>query len=139
MVDLLFCFLGNLQSSGDLITSDLSLSQNINQLIILENGNNFCVFGESLQNTVLNITSGLGGLCILDNDLFLLLLEVGHLNRDELVKHLLFKTKRRNGKVEDANFDLGFRSVVWVGNRGRHEELEIVVPWNRLITESKRT
>jgi len=94
------------------------------------------VFCESLQNTVLNVTSGLSSLCVLDNDLFLLLLEVWHLNRDKLVKHLLFETERSNSKVEDADLNLGFRCVVRVRDRGSHKELEVVVPWNGLITES---
>jgi hypothetical protein len=95
------------------------------------------VLGKSLQNTVLNITSSPGSLSILDNDLLLLLLEVGHLCRNELIKHLLLKTERRNGEIEDADLHLSLRSVVRVGDSGGHEELEFVVPGDRFVTKSE--
>lgn len=89
-----------------------------------------------MQNSVFNIASCLGSLGVLLNDLILLLLKIRHLLRNKLVEHLFFQTKRCDGEVENADFNLSFGSVVRIRDSCSHEELEVRIPWDTLIAES---
>jgi hypothetical protein len=55
--------------------------------------------------------------------------------RDELVEHLLLKTERSNGKVENSDLHGSLGRVVRVRDSSGHEELERIVPWDAFVTE----
>ena len=74
---------------------------------------------------------------LLHNDILTLLL-VGHLLNDELVEHLLFETEWCNGEVEQGDLDLGLGGVVRVGQSRGHEELEVLVVRDLLVTDTDR-
>ena len=75
---------------------------------------------------------------LLHNDILTLLL-IWHLLNDELVEHLLLETEGCDGEVEQGDLDLGLGGVVGVGQRRGHEELEVLVVGDLLVTDTDRT
>jgi hypothetical protein len=67
-------------------------------------------------------------------DAILSLLELRHLLTHKLVKHLLFKTVWRDGEVEDGHLHGGLWRVVRVWQRSCHEELEVLVVGDGLVS-----
>jgi len=134
-------FLGNLRlfhSDIDFIRSLFRLFQNFNKLIIFKNVCNLSILGQSNKDLVFNFSQNLGRLGVLLDNVILLLLKIWHFLRHELIEHLLFKTERSNGEVENGNLHWSLGWIVRVGNGCCHEEFEGVVPRNTLISKLKR-
>jgi len=69
------------------------------------------------------------------DDHILLLLKIRHFLRNKLIQHLLLKTERSDGEVQNRNLDSCLRRVVRIRDSSGHEELERVVPGDALITK----
>ncbi len=84
-VDLLFCDDRFFHTSSNLISCDLGFCKNINKFIILKNSNNFRVFSESFQNSILDISSSFSSCSILLHNLIFFLLKVRHFCCNKLI------------------------------------------------------
>jgi len=123
----------------DVIGSHFRLVQHVDEGVIFEDLLDLRVLGQVVQDLFLDFSEGLGGLSVLNNDLVLFLLKVRHLHHDELVEHLFFEAVRGDGEVKNVDLHLGLRRVTGVRQVGHHEELEVIVVGNGLISNPERT
>jgi len=94
--------------------------KDMDELIVLEDISDVFILGQTRENIIFNPLEFLGRFCVLLNNAVFLLLEFRHLLSDELIKHLLLKTERRDGKVENCNLHRGLWRVVRIGQGSRH-------------------
>lgn len=123
----------------DIIGDGLGLVEDDDQVISLEDVCDRFVLRQTFQDLVFTIKQVFCRFGVLLHNVIFLLLELRHLESDEKVKHLLLEAERCNGEVENGHLDLSLWLVVRVRKGSCHEESEVLVILDRLVTEFQVT
>lgn len=111
----------------------------MDKLVIFQDVGNLLIFCQTDKYIIFDLLQCLCSLSILLDDLLFLLLKFWHFLTDELVEHLFLETERCDGEVENGYLHRSLGRVVGVWKRCCHQELELGIVWNCLITKTERS
>lgn len=116
----------------------LRVGQLINHGFILQHIIDILDFTQRLQDRIFNLQKFFLVRSIAFHDFAFLELQLGVLDGHNLSKHLLLKSGRRDGKIDNRHLHRRFRRVDRVRNRCREENLELFIVVQSLIAEGDR-